>query len=393
MSTIPKNDKDRGTEKHALSSDQLLVLQLVNGVARSQGVRVFLVGGVVRDLLLGFSIQDKDLDLIVEGDAARFAEACLPMLGGHVKRFERFFTAKIIGPTKVPKVAEIDFASTREEVYDHPGALPTVSRISSIERDLRRRDFSINAIALPIEVVLADASVSALAAGVIDPFSGLADLQDRVVRVLHERSFIDDPTRVFRAARYATRLGGAPDPETRRRIEEAAQENAFGTVSVFRLMMEMKKVASERRWLSAARLLDSWGVWGRLWACDGRALSEALRRWAGWQTAWYETTPGEDCFECINPIAVQRALLALVAPQDIENREAWAKSLQLSRAERLKLMEGVEWLARAEEQGGRNVQPEGACPALLLLGTLEPGAEQHQAIAQGLRPALLNSKE
>lgn len=392
MTTVTEK-RATGAPNGALSADQLLVLHLVNGVAQSQRVRVFLVGGVVRDLLRGFSVQDKDLDLIVEGDAGKFAEACLPTLGGSVKHFERFFTAKIVAPTTVPRVAEIDFASTREEVYASPGALPTVSPVPNIELDLRRRDFSVNSIALPIGAVLADARASTLSKSVIDPFLGLADLTHGVVRALHEGSFIDDPTRIFRAARYVARLGGVLSSDTQRWLDEAVRRRVLATLSVFRVVMEIKKLASERRWLSAAQILDSWKVWAGLWSSDERSPSESLSHWRGWDNVWSKKTPGDSPFERLPAPVVQRALLALFAPSDAGDLEAWAKSLQLSRSERLSLMESIRWMRKVREQGLKDAKPDGPCGALLMLGQLDSQVELHRATAHGLMPVLLSPQE
>ncbi len=157
----------------------------------------YLVGGSVRDLLLyrpGF-----DVDLAVVGDAEAYAHALAERLDGRVVTHGRFGTAVVhYGGGR-----HLDVAMARTETYPAPGALPEVAPAASIEEDVARRDFTINAMA----VALPEGEL-------VDPFSGRSHLADRLVRVLHEQSFVDDPTRIFRAAQYEGRLGFQMDPKT-----------------------------------------------------------------------------------------------------------------------------------------------------------------------------------
>jgi tRNA nucleotidyltransferase (CCA-adding enzyme) len=197
--------------------------------------RVFLVGGAVRDLLLG---RDRaDVDLVVIGDAAALASA----LGAEAIEHERFATAKAIAGEH-----EIDIATAREEVYQHPGALPVVRPAISVEADLRRRDFTINAMALPLRGE----------PRLIDPHNGRADLEAGLLRVLHERSFVDDPTRALRAARYAARFGFELEPGTAKLL----QETDLGTVSADRRQAELLRLAAEPNAARGFELLAEWGL-------------------------------------------------------------------------------------------------------------------------------------
>jgi tRNA nucleotidyltransferase (CCA-adding enzyme) len=160
--------------------------------------RAYLVGGTVRDLLLRRPSQF-DFDLAVVGDGEAFADALAERLGGRVTKHGRFGTATVHYADR----AHVDIATARTETYPAPGALPDVAAAMTIEEDLGRRDFTINAMAI------------ALPGGdLIDPRNGEQHLRDEIVRVLHEGSFSDDPTRIFRAARYETRLGFRMDPKT-----------------------------------------------------------------------------------------------------------------------------------------------------------------------------------
>jgi len=157
----------------------------------------YLVGGTVRDLLLGRPPRF-DFDLAVAGDAETYARDLAERLGGRVTTHGRFGTAQVRYGN-----AHIDLATLRTETYAAPAALPDVAPAETIEEDLRRRDFTINAMA----IALPDADL-------VDPLQGEQHLREKLVRVLHERSFVDDPTRIFRAARYETRLGFRMDPKT-----------------------------------------------------------------------------------------------------------------------------------------------------------------------------------
>src|SRR5262249_22611747 len=162
-------------------------------------VPAYLVGGAVRDLLLG--VEGNDLDVVIEGDP----DVLAGLSGFTPERDSLFLTGKLdLGDSAV------DVAHARAETYPQPGALPEV-RPASITEDLDRRDFTANAMALPL----------APGSELIDPHGGLEDLRAGLLRVLHDRSFVDDPTRALRAARYAARFGFELEPETRRLLEEA----------------------------------------------------------------------------------------------------------------------------------------------------------------------------
>jgi tRNA nucleotidyltransferase (CCA-adding enzyme) len=196
---------------------------------------VFLVGGAVRDLLLGRGRAD--LDLVVEGDAAALANR----LGAEPLEHERFATAKVELDGH-----ELDIASARTEIYRHPGALPEVAPAASIEADLARRDFTLNAMALPLD----------REARLIDPHGGHADLEAGLLRVLHRDSFRDDPTRAIRAARYAARFGFELEPET----AELLRATDLDTVSADRRRMELLRLAAEPDAPCGFELLARWGL-------------------------------------------------------------------------------------------------------------------------------------
>jgi tRNA nucleotidyltransferase (CCA-adding enzyme) len=207
----------------------------LTAVRDAGGDPVYLVGGAVRDLLLGRGRAD--IDLVVEGDAVALAER----LGAEVTAHERFGTAKV----KLDG-HEVDIAGARSESYPRPGALPVVEPGADLAADLRRRDFTVNAMAIPLWGE----------PGLIDPHGGEADLATRQLRVLHDDSFRDDATRAIRAARYASRFGFGPEEHTAELIREAD----LGTVSADRRGAELLRLAGEENAPRGFALLAEWGL-------------------------------------------------------------------------------------------------------------------------------------
>jgi tRNA nucleotidyltransferase (CCA-adding enzyme) len=198
---------------------------------------VYVVGGAVRDLLLGD--QPVDLDVVVEGDPAEV----IALLGGEVQRYDRFGTATVRADGHT-----YDIARARQERYLAPGALPEVEP-APLEADLRRRDFTVNAAAIE----LASGELRAVP-------QTLDDLEARVLRVLHDRSFIDDPTRLLRLARYAARLGFEVEPRTRELVADAVAGGALRTVSGPRIGAELRLAAREPDPISVFDRLAELGV-------------------------------------------------------------------------------------------------------------------------------------
>jgi tRNA nucleotidyltransferase (CCA-adding enzyme) len=226
--------------------------------------RVYLVGGAVRDLLR--DVQPLDIDVAVEGDALETARVVAERLDGEVEGYDRFGTATVVAPG-----LSVDFAQTRRESYAAPGALPDVEP-APLEEDLKRRDFTVNAIA---------AGLSHDELGVIhDPVGGERDLRHGVIRVLHERSFVDDPTRIPRAVRYEARLGAAMDPRTEELALEAIDAGALRTVSGKRVRVELVFLFEEEEMPAAVDRMCRLGIDKAMYPClrcdPDRAASAAL---------------------------------------------------------------------------------------------------------------------
>jgi tRNA nucleotidyltransferase (CCA-adding enzyme) len=189
------------------------LLHLIAEEATRKGLPLYIIGGSVRDLLLGSVIND--FDLTVEGDAIALARALAKRHGGKVTAHSKFGTAKWFLPVQLSMgdaPDTLDLVSARSETYQHPAALPTV-KMGSLEDDIHRRDFTINALALRLD--------GDHFGELVDVLDGQADLERGVIRVLHPKSFIDDPTRMYRAVRYEQRYGFEIASETLALILEA----------------------------------------------------------------------------------------------------------------------------------------------------------------------------
>jgi tRNA nucleotidyltransferase (CCA-adding enzyme) len=205
-------------------TDRLREIVDAVGALGERAAGVFLVGGTIRDILLGE--KSFDVDIAVEGDAIAFAYALARTLGGRATPHQKFGTAIV----SYGDDERVDVVTTRTEFYDAPGALPTVER-AGLREDLFRRDFTINAMA---------ASLAASDLGrLVDPFGGRVDLEARVLRVLHNLSFIDDPTRIFRGIRYEARYGFRFDEHSARLVRACIEMGLVGDLSSARLRDEL----------------------------------------------------------------------------------------------------------------------------------------------------------
>lgn len=227
-----------------------------------EGERVYLVGGTVRDILLdepGF-----DVDLAVEGDGVRFAEVLARRIGGRVRSHDAFGTAVV----EHGDGERLDVVTARSEHYGAPAALPAVEP-GTIDDDLARRDFTINAMA---------ASLGTDDFGrLVDPFHGRADLDTGTIRVLHDGSFVDDPTRIFRAIRYASRYGFTLDEDTETLAREAVKGGFVARLTPARLRDELVLLLDEPQAPASIRRLGELGPESRRAAHEeAAALFERL---------------------------------------------------------------------------------------------------------------------
>jgi tRNA nucleotidyltransferase (CCA-adding enzyme) len=245
-----------------LSRGMIQLLQTIGEVADKLGYNAFAVGGFVRDLLL--KKPNLDLDIVIEGDGIGFAKALAADLDGRYRTHERFKTAVVL----MPDGFKIDIATARLEYYEYPAAMPTVE-LSSIKLDLYRRDFTINAMAIQLN--------QKHFGTLIDFFNSQNDLKQKSVKVLHNLSFVEDPSRIFRAIRFEKRMGFQISPHTRRLIINAVNMKLFGKSEDSRFLSELKIIFSEENPLPAIQRLAEFDLFQFLWP-DLRPHYEVDRR-------------------------------------------------------------------------------------------------------------------
>jgi tRNA nucleotidyltransferase (CCA-adding enzyme) len=322
--------------------------------AAAADLPAYLVGGAVRDLLLG---RDRaDMDVAVEGDVGELARR----VGGEVRRHERFATAAVLLGG-----LEVDLAATRSEAYPRPGALPEV-RSAPLAADLARRDFTVNAMAVPL-------------AGhpeLIDPHGGLEDLQRGQLRVLHQGSFVDDPTRALRAARYAARYGFTLEPQT----AELCRRTDLSTVSRDRRDAELRKLAAEPEAGRGFGVLAEWGVLDL--EPDAVSLARAVGELAATEP-WREVVTRADAVLAAalgRGVGQARELASAepARPSEAVERARGRSGVELALARAL----GAEWLDRYITEWRRvRLEIDGR-------DLIEQGVQEGPAVGRGLREAL-----
>lgn len=222
----------------------LKLLKSIGRLADEHEVVLYLVGGIVRDLIL--KRENDDIDIVVEGNAIQFAKKFARMFKAEIVAYEQFGTASVL----LKNDQRVDFSSSRQEVYSQPGALPKVKK-GTITQDLFRRDFTINALAM---------SLNRNSFGIVlDLYGGEPDLLNKRIYVLHDQSFLDDPTRLLRAIRFEQRLNFRMGRPTLALFKKAMQKKYWKTVKVPRYFAEFKKILKEENPLPALYRLEDLG--------------------------------------------------------------------------------------------------------------------------------------
>ncbi len=228
--------------KERLPEHLIDILRAIGEVATKIGYGAYIVGGFVRDLFLYRS--NEDIDIVIEGDGIKFAVKYAKLVGARIHYHKKFGTAVIIFPDGF----KIDVASARMEYYQFPAALPEVE-MSSIKLDLFRRDFTINTLSIQLNPDRFGT--------LIDFFSAQKDIKEKMIRVLHNLSFVEDPTRVFRALRFEQRFGFSIGKLTSGLIENAVKMDFFKQLSGRRLFSELRQILEEENpTLAITRLHD-----------------------------------------------------------------------------------------------------------------------------------------
>ena len=230
-----------------LNPKSLELVRSIGLLAQIQGVNAYLVGGPVRDLML--NLPNIDLDITVEGNAIRLADGFAAQHpGAKVTRYPAFKTATV----HLPDGILVDFATARSETYVRGGAFPAV-KPSTLKDDLFRRDFTVNAMAIAI--------IPKAWGKLIDPFKGRVDLSSKKIRILHDKSFLDDPTRILRAARFKARLRFSIEAKTLKLLKSAVKIKVLDSIKPQRYLKDFNKVLKEPKSLVAVKYLKSWNAY------------------------------------------------------------------------------------------------------------------------------------
>lgn len=232
-----------------LPKNHMTILKKLTRRADRRGLPLYLVGGFVRDLLLDY--PNLDLDFILEGDALAFAEEIINEEKLPAKKYPVFGTATLTFPRKI----RVDLATARQEVYPVAAELPKVSP-GGIMDDLFRRDFTLNSMAIRVN--------SKYFGELVDPSGGWDDLKAGVIRVHHKKSFLDDPTRIFRAVRFKTRYDFTIHPQTLKLIKEVVVSGSIEQLSPARLKSEFVHLLEDLHPGAAVLELDELGVLRRI---------------------------------------------------------------------------------------------------------------------------------
>lgn len=232
-----------------LPAETRKLLGLAGETGRELGLPVYAVGGFARDLLIGRPNQD--IDLVAEGNGIALARALAAKLNGRVREHQKFLTSVVIFYDEKGIERHIDVATARLEYYEYPAALPTVE-LSSIKMDLFRRDFSINSLAVRLD--------GEHFGNVEDFFGGRRDIKDRLIRVLHTLSLVEDPTRCIRAVRFEQRYGFRIGPGTEKLIKKTISMRLLEKLSPQRLFNELRHICDEEKSAACIERLDELGI-------------------------------------------------------------------------------------------------------------------------------------
>lgn len=299
------------------------IIKRVSQAAGAAWASVYLVGGIVRDLLLG--VENFDIDLVVEGDGIVFGRLLAAHLGGECRVHREFGTAVVL----IPGGPKIDVATARREYYEYAAALPVVER-AGLREDLYRRDFTINAMA----VRLSEPGFGEL----VDFFGGQRDLRSKLIRVLYNLSFVEDPTRIFRAVRFAVRYGFAIEEETLQFAREALREGIPLQLSRERIREELVYLLKEPHAAQGIARLADLGVLSALFP-EVPFTAESLRVASRVEEVLFRERPGWDWTGVEGWLVYA---LALFHPLDPTRAEEFCSRLKLPRYSAAVLLEGLK---------------------------------------------------
>ncbi|MDK2957559.1 MAG: hypothetical protein PWQ57_3057 [Desulfovibrionales bacterium] len=327
------------------------LLHRAGDLGRELGVEVYAVGGFVRDILL--ATPNSDLDLVVEGDGVAFAKKLADRMGGRAKPHQKFKTSVVV----LEDGQRVDVATARLEYYEYPAALPTVE-LSSIKMDLYRRDFTINALAVHLN--------PDKFGNLVDFFGAQRDIKERILRVLHSLSFVEDPTRILRAVRFEQRFGFTIGGQSLRLIKNALALKIFDRLSGSRIFNELRLILQEASPLACLRRLKQLGVMAaihpllKLDAAREKILDEVELVYNGYKLLFHEYN--------LEPWKLY--MLGLTHGLNIQKLERIFERLNLSKREQREMTDLRRHIFQASHDLGRWRSTKGRISRLYFI--LEP---------------------
>lgn len=242
---IPKHYDFRKKLEKFFDKKIINTLNNIGKLAKKLNMRAYLVGGIVRDIILNKEIGN-DIDIVVEGDAIKLAKEFARQGNYSLLKFDEFLTAKV----KTLNL-KIDFATARKEIYEYPGAYPKVKK-ASIKEDLSRRDFTINTLA--IDITADNFGI------MLDYFNGYKDIKDKVIRILYQLTFIEDPIRILRAVRFAGRFNFKIGKTTEKLLKIAVDQKLLDVAPTGRINLELNLTFNEAKVIEIINLMDKYKI-------------------------------------------------------------------------------------------------------------------------------------
>lgn len=330
----------RGSLFAILNKDVREVIITIGRMADQQHISAYLVGGIVRDCFL--KRENFDIDIVVEADAIAFAKEISKGRNSRLICHKRFGTATFLWPNGL----RIDLASARKERYPFSGSLPVVSK-SVIRDDLFRRDFTVNAIAVGI--------TPRRFGELVDFFGGIEDIRTERIRILHDKSFIDDPTRILRALRFEQRFGFRIERKTRRFLKQALQEDVICNVKPPRFFEEFKKIFLEPypdKCIKRLGDLEGLKFLGDGVQCGQKMfrLLTSIRQNIAWFKRKFSTQKDLDTW--------LPYFLGLTSGISEDEKERVSKHLQLRRVDRKKLLASHQVQQEIRRLSARRMRPD-----------------------------------
>lgn len=355
-----------------LPSRFMAILRLAGEVADEHGSTVYSVGGFVRDLIM--RVPNFDLDLVVEGDGEAVARGLAHRLGGKERIHQRFKTAVVILPDGI----KIDVATARTEYYEFPAALPTVER-SSIREDLYRRDFTINTLAVCLN--------PDQFGNLIDYFGGRKDLENGLIRILYNLSFVEDPTRILRAIRFEQRYKFTIEKDTLRFAQDAIDRQLLGKLSYKRIWQELTLILSEKDPAPSLQRMEEIGVWKYILPevkleSINRTMLKRIPAVSGW---WLERYNKTDLKTSLVYTMVILSGLSVQQSEDILNRYCLDLYTQKSIRESRQVSDIIECLQQNPTPSQLHAVLGGWCRESLVFLLLSiPGEDMWESVVRYL---------